>query len=179
MPNGEVISQVLGDSTLEIKSVSKNALTVNGKIEVQKDDMVEVVARENINDLKIGNNGNEFTIEENGIIANTIFPITIDPIKDELTVKTNSGLRLINILPFEATESLVKGKFIDSINGNTISLNENSDGLLQYSIKGTRNINLFNFAKISADVTCTVSASNGEILKIDEPQWLRLLGVIM
>ena len=178
-PDGTVVSKVLGDSTLQVKSTSGEIAYTNGKIEVQKGDTVEVAARANSNDLKIGTNGNQFTIEENGIVANTSFPITIDPVKNELTVTTNSGSRLLSILPFEATVVLTRGKFIDNIKDNQISLSEDSNGLLQYSINGVRNINIFNVAKVSGDVSSNVSASNGEIIKVNEPVWLRLLGVIL
>ena len=179
LPNGKVISNVLGDSTLEVKSVSQNTPVINGKIEIQKGDNVEILARPDTNDLKIGTNGNEFSIEENGIVASTAFPITIDPVKDELLVNTNSGSRLVSILPFEATLALTRGKFIDTVKNNQINLNEDANGVLLYSIKGTKNVNIFNVAKISADVASSVSASNGEIMKIDEPQWLKVLGVIL
>jgi len=193
-PDGYVEWQVLGDSTLEVKSVAKNLATANsqislnntnGKIELNnvdvtnlKEDLVDVQARANTSDLKIGSSGNDFTIEENGITANTSFPITIDPVKNELSVTTSSGSRLISVLPYEGSLSVIRAKLIDKVIDNKVTLNENSDGLLQYSVNGTKNINLFNVASITVNINSTVSATTGTILKVDEPQWLRVFGFI-
>ncbi len=200
---GEVVWEVLGDSTsldipkppqISIKSIAENTPSnnsqialdnTNGKITLNgmdvtgtKTDLVEVVARGDANNLKISQSNGQFTIEENGITANTSFPININPVKNELTVRTPSGDRLISILPYEAAISLVRGKFIDKVKDNKINLNENGNGQLEYLISGTKSINLFNVAEINADVTGSVSASNGEVIKIDEPQWLKLFGFL-
>ena len=194
-PNGQVISQVLGDSTISVESVANNTApanseislnNVNGKFELNnidvtnlKEDLVDVQARGNTNELKIGTNGNMFTIEENGITANTNFPITIDPIKNELTLSTNSGSRILSVLPFEAVSLMTKGKFMDTVKNNEISLAEDGSGELQYSISGVKNINILNLAKLSGNVNSTVSATSCDIIKVDESEWLKLLGVIL
>lgn len=191
---GQTIWKVLGDSTLEVKAVAKNLTATNseislnntnGKIELNnidvtnlKGDLVEVVARGTNNDLKIGSLGNQFSIQEQNITAITPFPITINPDKNELLVVTNSGSRLISVLPYEATLSLMRAKIIDKVNPTEINLNENAVGILEYSISGQKNINLFNIATINADVTSLVSASTGEVLKINEPQWLKFFGFL-
>lgn len=200
---GQVIWQVLGDSTnlpipkpsqLEVKSVADNkaafnnqiALTnENGKITLNGMDvtnlnqsLIEVEQRGNANDLKIAASGNMFNIEEQGITAQTLFPITVDPIKNELSVKTNSGDRLLSILPYEATLSVIRANIINKVNSNQIKLAESTSGILEYSVSGIRNINLFNVAKIEVPVTSNVSASTGEILKVDEPQWLKFFGFL-
>ena len=175
-PSGKIVERVLGDSTLQVKS--STVAYADGKIEVQKGDFVEVEARANTNDLKIGGSDNKFTIEENGIIATTQFPITIDANKNILSVTTNSGTRTIAILPYEAATVLMHSKLINKITGNQINLSENSNGELQYSISGSRNINLFNVATITANVNSTVSATNGDVIKVDEPQWLKFFGFL-
>ncbi len=175
-PSGKIIERVLGDSTLQVKS--STVAYADGKIQVQKGDFVEVEARANTNDLKIGGSDNKFTIEENGIIATTQFPITIDANKNILSVTTNSGTRTIAILPYEAATVLMHSKLINKITGNQINLSENSNGELQYSISGSRNINLFNVATITANVNSTVSATNGDVIKVDEPQWLKFFGFL-
>ena len=70
-PSGQVIHQVLGDSTIEVKSVAENIAVNNGKVELtnanmttSKEDLVEIMARASTNDLKIGTQDNKFTIEE-------------------------------------------------------------------------------------------------------------------
>ena len=175
-PSGKIVERVLGDSTLQVKS--STVAYADGKIQVQKGDLVEVEARANTNDLKIGGSDNKFTIEENGIIATTQFPITIDANKNTLSVTTNSGTRTIAILPYEAATVLMHSKLINKITGNQINLSENSNGELQYSISGSRNINLFNVATITANINSTVSATNGDVIKVDEPQWLKFFGFL-
>ncbi|CAN5339086.1 hypothetical protein BH10PAT1_BH10PAT1_4620 [soil metagenome] len=192
---GQAISQVLGDSTIEVKKVADNIsptpdsqislASVDGTVKLNgvdvtnvKDTLVEIEARSNSSELKIGQSNGKFNIEENGVIADTSFPITVDPAKNELTVDTNSGSRLLSVLPYEATLSLTRAKLINKVVNNKITLNESSNGVLQYEINGTRDVNLFNVASIKANVNSIVSASTGEIIKVDEPQWLKFFGFL-
>lgn len=193
-PNGEVIWQVLGDSTLKVNSVAGSERVTNseislnnnnGKVELNgmdvtnsKETLIDVEARPNSNNLKIGQSDGKFNIEENGITANTSFPISINPAKNELSVTTNSGTRVLSVLPYEATLSLTRTKLIDKVTQNKINLNESPDGILEYVIDGTKDINLFNVISINANVNSVVSASSGVIIKVDEPQWLKILGFL-
>ena len=192
--DGKVISQVLGDSTIKIKSVTGNLATTNsqislnnigGKIQLNNMDvsnlnenLVEIEARGNTNDLKIKASGTNFTIEEGNITAITQFPITIDPAKNELSVSTDTGSRLVSVLPYEATLVLTRGKEIDKVTSNQINLNENAGGELEYTINGTKNLNILNIASVSSEVSSTVSATTGEVIKINEPVWLKLFGFL-
>ena len=182
---GQIVWQVLGDSTIKVKSIAENITVANGKIELttpnvtnSKEDLVEVEARADTNNLKISSVDNKFSIEENGITAQTHFPIIIDADKNTLSVTTKSGTRLISILPYEASTLLMRAKLINKVTNNAINLNENEGGQLQYQVSGIKNINLFNVATITANVNSTVSATSGEILKIDEPQWLKFFGFL-
>lgn len=189
---GEVTWQILGYE-IGVKSValseignSQIALTTdNGKIVLNgvdvtnmKGDLVDISARGDTNDIKIGQDNGQFVLSENGINAKTAFPITIDPIKNQLTLSTNSGQRILSILPYKAAISLIRAKMIDNVDDNKMDLVESSDGQLQYVINGTKIINLFNVAKIDAKVTSTVSATDGKIVKVDEPQWLKFFGFL-
>ena len=176
IPNSEIS---LSNSNGKVQLNVTNAAGVAQNIDVTnlKENLIEIEARGNTNDLKIGESDGQFVIEENGVIAKTSFPITIDPIKNELAVKTNSGSRLISILPYEAVVALQRAKIMDRP-GIDVSLGENSNGELQYSINGQKEVSLFNLATIKADIKSVVSASNGEIVKIDEPQWLKLFGFL-
>ncbi len=182
---GQIVWQVLGDSTIKVKSIAENITVANGKIELttpnvtnSKEDLVEVEARADTNNLKISSVDNKFSIEENGITAQTQFPIIIDADKNTLSVTTKSGTRLISILPYEASTLLMRAKLINKVTNNAINLSENEGGQLQYLVSGVKNINLFNVATITANVNSTVSATSGEILKIDEPQWLKFFGFL-
>lgn len=190
---GVPIWHVLGTETqIHVKSVvqetSSNKTQIalsneNGKVSLNgmdvsnfKGDLVEIEARGDTNDVKIGQENGQFTLSENGVTANTNFPIIIDPGKNELTLSTPSGKRLISIWPFEATQILTRAKMVDKIRENKIILEESSNGELQYEVNGEKDVNLFNLASIKADVKSTVSATTGEVLNLDEPQWLKILG---
>lgn len=194
-PQGKLVWQVLGDSTIQVKKIALNiAPSTNtqvilnnsdGKVMLNgvdvtnlKETLVDVEARGSANELKIGQNNGQFTLVENGIVANTGFPITIDPVDATLTVTTPTGARLLSILPYEAILSLMRAKLIDQVNGKQINLSETQSGELQYGVNGTRHINLFNLTKIDVDIHSSVSATTGEILKLDEPQWLKVFGFL-
>ncbi len=161
----------------------KISLSVDGQNQVnlvgsQNPDLIEIEQRGDTNELKIGSLDDKFIIQEKEIRALTSFPITINPTKNELSVKTDSGMRLISILPYEAILSLIRANIINKTKSNDINLTESSKGELQYEINGERNINLFNLAKIDVPVTSQVSASTGEVLKVDQPTWLKILGFL-
>lgn len=193
--NGSVVWQVLGISTIQVKKIadgivpSTNSQVVlnnsDGKVMLNgvdvtnlKDTLVDVEARGSTNDLKIGQNNGLFTLSENGIVANTSFPITIDSVQDTLSVVTPTGARLISILPYEAALSLLRANLMDQVNGNQINLSETQNGELQYDVNGQRHVNLFNLTKINVSVHSSVSATTGEVLKLDEPQWLKIFGFL-
>lgn len=165
--NGKITLNVSGDGqnqNLDVTNLNEN--------------LVEIQARGDANDIKISQENGKFILNENGISAQTAFPIIVDPVKNQLSVTTDSGDRLISVLPYEATLSLVRAKIIDKVNDNQMSLGEDSKGELIYQIDGTRNINLFNVASIKASVNSSVSASNGEILNLNQPVWLNILGFL-
>lgn len=195
-PQGQLVWQILGDeSNLTVKAIAQNVTPApnlaislkssDGKIELNgmdvtnlKETLVELQARGDTSDIKIGQENGKFEILENGVTATTAYPIVIDPAKSKLSITTATGDRLLGILPSEAVQSLIRGKFIDSVKDNQIMLGEGINGELGYEVPGVKNVNIFNIANVKADVTSTVSATSGEILKIDEPQWLKILGFL-
>jgi len=192
--SGAPIWQVLGYE-IGVKSIAQNVVPANnsqiyldsenGKtllngmdVSNLKEDLVQIQARGNVNEIKIGQDNGKFVLSENGISANMNYPITIDPAKNQLLVTTSSGNRVLAILPYEAVLSLMRARLIDNVSDNKISLSENSNGELQYLISGVKNVNLFNVATLRADINSSVSATNAEILKLDEPQWLKFFGFL-
>lgn len=190
---GKVTWQILGYE-IGVKSVTNDLASAgslillkreNGKVVLNgvdvtsmNDNLVEISARGDTNDVKIAQADGVFDIEENGIKARTVFPLTVDPVKNELSVTTPSGERVISILPYEATLALIRARIMDKVDDNQISLTESGDGKLLYEVDGVRNINLFNIAKVDVKISSNISASNGEILKVDEPQWFRIFGFL-
>lgn len=200
---GEIIWRVLGvdseipfvpPSDIKIKSVGENKNVQNSQVALNnengriilngidvtnfKDTLIEIEARGDANDIKISQVDGRFVFEEKGVSANTDFPITIDPVKNELKLKTASGERIIKVWPYEAVLSLKRAKLVDKIKDNKITLSENSKGELQYLITGEKSVNIFNVATVSAPIDSSVSVSNGEVLKMNEPYWLKFFGFL-
>jgi hypothetical protein len=142
-------------------------------------EIIEIEQRPSTRRVKIGVLGEKFLIEEDGTLALTDFPIKIDPLRAELSVVTDSGHRILPFLPKEAFEVALRAKIISKQKeGETMQLTEGGRGELAYQIPGERTINLLNLFKIDIPVSTSVSALTGEILSIDQPTWLRILGFV-
>ena len=140
-------------------------------------DLVEIEERPEFQKVKIGIVDDQFSLEQKGVIALTEYPVTIDIKTAEFSVTTPSGDRFIAILPFGAVESALRAKLISGLPGGKIFLNE-QERELYYLIKGEKSINFFNVFTYSFGVTTKVSALTGEIISIDNPEWLRFLGFL-
>ena len=76
-------------------------------------------------------------------------------------------------------DSVLRSKKINRIGvDNKLNIIEN-DRELSYEVGGERVINLFNIVEYSVPVTVQVSASTGEILLVDQPTWLKVLGFLL
>ena len=140
-------------------------------------EIIEIEARPSTRRIKIGVLGEKFLIEEEGTLALTDFPVKIDPKRAELSVATSSGQRILPFLPKEAFEVVLRAKVISRLkSGETMQLTEGSQGELAYRISGERTLNLMNLFEINIPVSTSVSALTGEVLSVDQPAWLRVLG---
>ncbi len=142
------------------------------------DSLVEIEEREEVKKILIGTQGDKFTIEQNGIIAMTDFPINIRPKENELSVTTDSGAIFLSILPIEAAESALRSRFISRVNKKGIYLSEEEVGVLAYRIEGEKVFNFFNLFEYSVPVTAHVSASTGEILAVKGPEWFKIFSFL-
>ena len=142
-------------------------------------EIIEIEERSENERLVIGVSDGKFTIEQRGVVAETDFAINIDPQTTGLTLKTPSGLRFLSILPREATEAVLRSKFINRIGfDQRIVLEEEEGKDLAYLIQGERVINLFNVFEYATPVGAKVSASTGEILSVEQPTWLKIIGFL-
>ena len=144
-----------------------------------KDEVIEILERPESERLTIGVSDGKFIIEQRGVVAETEFAINIDPQTTGLTLETPSGLRFLSILPREATEAVLRSKFINRIGAEQrIYLEEEEGQDLAYLISGDKVINLFNIFEYSTPVKAKVSASTGEILSVEQPTWLKIIGFL-
>ncbi len=141
-----------------------------------KDSLVEIEERNQANKVQIGIKDGKFSISENGIVATTDFPISVDPANAQITVNAPSGVRYLAILPFEAYQNLVKARIISTMGDGNLVISEGEKGELSYMVPGQKLVNVFNLFSYPVDVKTTVSASTGEVLFIDQPIWLKVLG---
>ncbi|KKT32789.1 MAG: hypothetical protein UW21_C0018G0005 [Candidatus Woesebacteria bacterium GW2011_GWB1_44_11b] len=144
-----------------------------------KTEVVEIEERPQTQRIKIGILEDKFSIEQKGIIALTSYPINIDPDTAHLSVTTDSGVKFISVLPIDAVSAVMRSKILSSLNEKKHIFLEESEGREpSYLIEGEKKINVFNVFDYSVAVKAVVSASTGEILSVDQPAWLKVLGFL-
>ncbi len=202
--NGETIWKVLSSqdeislgikrSSLEVKNVASGVAEdtrialkrEDGKIYLNEFDvtdwqeaLVEIEERGEAERAVIGVAGEQFTIEQNGILALTDFPIVIDPKENELALVTPSGSIFLSVLPTEAVESALRSRFINRLPEKKIFLKEEGVGTLAYTVIGEKVLDIFGILEYKIPVTARVSASTGEILGVQGPEWFKIFGFLI
>jgi len=142
-----------------------------------KENILEVMERPDVQRLEIGLRDDKFQITNNGIIALTSLPITVDSKSAELTIKTDDGDRNLDIFPSEAVQTALRTKFLSKVNAGGVEI-VSTDNELQYKISGEKTLNLLNVYDYSIPISSYISASSGEVLKVDAPGWLRFINFI-
>jgi hypothetical protein len=144
-----------------------------------KGDLIEIEERPEVKTIKIGVLGEGFSIDQGGVVAQTDFPIKIDPKTAELSLETPSGIRYLAVLPREALDYILRARIITKLGEDSkVALQEENGGQLSYVIDGVRTLNVFNLFNYDVPVRAQVSAVNGEIIGIEQPSWLKVLGFI-
>lgn len=160
--------------------ISLNVTTSDGlkslDVSEYKDSVVELEERDKAEKVEIGVDGGKFSIVQRGVKAVTSFPIGINPKNAEITVKAPSGVRYLAVLPFEAYQGLVKARIISQLGQESLTLEEGERGELTYVVPGQKLINVFNLFDYPVPVKSRVSATTGEVLLVEEPIWLKILG---
>lgn len=145
-----------------------------------KDDIIEIEERLRPKTIRIGVDGEQFSIEQNNYTATTTFPINVDPESAELSVSTPSGRRFISVLPQEVIGNLVKAQVINILpQEGKFTLTEDERGELLYIVNGSKVINVFNVLDYPVDVEAHVSASTGEIVKVNQPPWVKVVDFLL
>ena len=169
------LSRLDGRVSLDVKDNGQNkSLDVSGLT----GDVIDIEARPQVQSLKIGLLEDKFSLIQGDVIATTVFPISVDPKTASLSVLTDSGNRYILIFPRDAFSDAVRAKIISKLGQNGVSLLENAKGELNYHLSGVKTINIFNLATYDVPTTADISATTGEVLKIDQPVWYRLLSFL-
>ncbi len=139
-----------------------------------EDDLVEIEERDRAKVIKLGVVGDRLSIEQRNITALTSLPINIDPTRKELSLTTSSGRRYVSILPQEAVDSLMRTKLISTYNPDSeLEIVEDESGNAVYLIEGKKIVDVFNVYDYEIDVAARMSATTGELIGIDNPEWLK------
>ena len=142
-----------------------------------EDSILEIEERPELQQLLINVVDGKFAIKQKGIVAFTEFPISIDTKTAKLSVTTESGDRLVSILPFNAVESLVRTRMISRIAEAGVSLVE-EERELTYKVNGEKLLNLFDIYEHPVQMSIAVSASTGEIVNIEAPMWYKAISFL-
>ena len=181
-------------NSVEVKSTAEEDLEADARIALTRadgkvflnefdvtnwqEDLVEIEERGEVKQATIGVIGEQFAIEQGGITALTDFPITIDPKANALSLTTPSGSIYLAVLPAEAVESALRSRFLNRLPEKRILIKEEGVGILAYTISGEKVVDIFGILEYKIPVTARVSASTGEILKVDGPEWFKIFGFL-
>jgi len=148
-PEGDAkisLAKVDGKATLEVSSQSGNkSLDVTN----YKKEVIEIEERPQVQKLTISVLGDKFIIGQRNVFAETDYQINIDAATARLTLETPSGLRFLSILPRQATDSVLRAKYINRIESERKLVIKEEGSELAYEIFGDKVLNFFNFFRIN------------------------------
>lgn len=124
--------------------------------------------------INVSSNGT-VTINNNGIIVQTQYPVVIDPVNKTLAIKTPSGVTIINTLPSQALNNLSPVNKPTVLNSMHLSI---QNGAPVYQTTGIQERHLFGIIPVSADVSNTIDAQNGSVLNSQTPWFFQSLGFL-
>lgn len=169
------------DGKLKIKAKEKDGTETELESE-SIDDINDALKEEGIHIASAS--GNNLRIRKGEFEAETHFPLSIDPTTNMLTVTTPAGVKNVAVLPDQAVANLLKNNYINSVaSGSATSTTQNIIlGLLNnnptYQINGISNQKLLGLFPVEIANTSFVSATNGDIIKVDETLFNRLLDLL-
>lgn len=176
----EVKEVAVGETSTSIALKRKEGKVFLNDVEVTSwnDDLVEIEERGEVKKILIGTQADKFTIEQAGVIAMTDFPINIRPKENELSLTTSTGSVFLSILPRQAAQTALRSRFISRIPDKKVFIAEDEGGALAYIVSGEKVFNFFNLFEYAIPVTMTLSASTGEILSLEGPEWFKIFGFL-
>jgi len=171
------------DITLQKTSEGTQLIVENGSDVRELDltgftkDIIEIEAKEAPQTITIFNKDDGFLIKQNGKEVQTNFPIFVSSQKKEISVQTPSGIRYLLVFPSEALSSLIRSNELSD--NSEMQLIETEKGDLSYKVLGTKNVNLFDIVYLDVPIEAYVSATTGQITKVQKPLWYRFGGVLL
>lgn len=163
-----------GKVTVDVSSSSGKKQIDASKYEGE---LVEVEERPQSKRLVVVKGEGGFILRQEGVSVTTSYPVRIDAARGELSVVTPNGTQHILRMPADVVGNLVNLKVVDP-NSPVLTLEVGGRGELIYQINAEKTIHILNLFPVHAAVTSQVSASTGEVISIDRPIWLKLLGLL-
>ncbi|BCX14407.1 MAG: hypothetical protein KatS3mg088_090 [Patescibacteria group bacterium] len=144
-----------------------------------RDSIVEIEENEENKKAEFLVNDGKFAIRQEGILADISYPIKLQPKERRVLIETPFGDKFLSILPYDAALIALRAKAVFEIDKSKPFelIEENKD--LVYKISGNKVLNIFNVYRASFPVVAKVSASTGEVVLVDEPWWLKVIGVFL
>lgn len=148
-------------------------------------------------DIKIASGSAELGFTQKGRRVRTNFPLSVNPTTGQLFVTTASGTKIVAILPQQAIENMIEAGVltrteepqsppppdssgsaqITTANNASIELTE-LNNQPAYAINGIKTKNVFGFIPVDLKIKTFVSASDGNLLAMQESLLTRILSFI-
>lgn len=179
----EVINKVIDkDNQISLtKESGKIALKVGGEEEINvtnmEENLIEVEERPKVKKMTIKLKDGKFMIEQNGVSALTDRAINIDPSRNKFLIDTSDGRKFLTVFPYDAAQSILRTRILNQIDNAPFEITE-KDNKVYYVINGEKVIKLLSFYDIKIPITAEVSASTGEVVSIDNPEWLKFISFL-
>jgi hypothetical protein len=179
----QVAGSTKGESNIYLKqSGGKIVLNVGNESEMDvtnwEKELIELTERGRTKKINISQKEGKFIIEQDNVIAETSLPISINPKENELSVVTDSGAVFLTVLPQEALETALRTKLVTKFSGENILIAEHDIGVPAYNINGEKELKVFNIFDLKIPVVAYISTTTGEVLRVDQPKWLSIVGYL-
>lgn len=144
-----------------------------------RENVIEMEAMEAPRKLSLSVGDGEIKILQNGITAKTSMEVQLNAQERTIGFVTSSGVQYLSVLPAQAVDQLVRANVVTTLPpSGEIELSQAEEGALVYNIHGQREIKISKLFNLPVDVSATVSASNGNILDINQPIWATVLSIL-
>ena len=117
--------------------------------------------------------GSRVVIDNDDIDIESDFPLTLNVASKTFSVKTTQGVQEIKVLPAKSFAQINKKDKPDSL--EKVSLTMEGDKLV-FQADGSRSGKIFGFIPLTISIKTVVDAQNGEIVSVDKPWFISLLG---
>lgn len=142
--------------------------------------------------IKIATEGGQPVIARNRVAARVNFPLSVDPLTNQLIVTTPAGQKAVTILPDQAVQNMLTKGILSKIDSSTLSgqlagnlgsLNnvvdlEEKNNEMVYKLDGVKTSKLFGLIPVSLPTTAYVSAQTGNLVSQEQSVLANLIELL-